>query len=176
MIRKTISFTDLDGNEVTEEFHFHMSVADLAEFMLDKGEDFVEHIKELTAKDDRKGLFQVFKQLLTASVGRRSEDGRKFLKSQETTDDFMSSDAFSEFLLELHETGKAIEFWNGIMPSDLEKKVAKLEAANANDKTEFSLTEMLAMTQAEFDKNFGTDPKKWSGDVMMAAYQRKSAA
>lgn len=40
--------------------------------------------------------------------------------------------------------------------------------------SEFSTEELVSMAQAEFDIRFGTDPKKWEGNVLLAAFRRKN--
>lgn len=40
--------------------------------------------------------------------------------------------------------------------------------------SEFSTEELVSMAQSEFDIRFGTDPKKWEGNVLLAAFQRKN--
>lgn len=125
MLKKTITFKDLDGNDVTEDFYFNLSKAELAELELSRQGGLTAYLATLT-KDSTNGpeIIETFKTLITMTVGRRSEDGRRFIKNQEITDEFLQSDAYSEFFMELITDPDASEtFARGIMPKDLMDKV-----------------------------------------------------
>ena len=121
MIRKVITYTDFDGNEVTEEHYFHLSKSELLELALSEDGDLAAKLKKMVADGDLKKILSTFKDIVAAGYGLRDkEDARKFRKSKETTDEFLDSLAFDELYTELmtSETAAA-EFVNGMVPGDI---------------------------------------------------------
>lgn len=130
MLKKTIKYTDFDGNERTEDFYFHLTEAELSdwEFSIDGG--LSELLKGIINSLDTKKTMDIFKQVIMKSYGKKSEDGRKFIKNEEILADFMSTQAYSDLYMELSsDSTKAAEFINGIIPKSLLDK-AKNTAVN----------------------------------------------
>lgn len=127
MLKKTITYTDFDGNEVTEDFYFHMSKADLVEMELSHKDGLQKKIERIVEAQDGKAIMEEFKNLLLGSYGQKSPDGRRFVKSQELQDEFKSSPAYDVIFMELvTDSDKAAAFVNGIIPTDLGDDVAKM--------------------------------------------------
>ena len=60
------------------------------------------------------------------SYGKRSEDGRKFVKNETVLEDFIDSEPYSEFLWGLiNDPKKAMEFITGLMPADIMEQAKK---------------------------------------------------
>lgn len=126
MIRKTITYTDFDGNERTEDFYFHLTEQELTEWELsvDGGLSGVL-TRIMKSKDDRKTM-ELFKEILIKSYGVKTPDGRGFIKNKEVLDNFKYTQAFSDLYMELATNDKAAaEFVNGILPKDLVKNAEK---------------------------------------------------
>lgn len=129
MFIKTISFEDLEGNPTERTFNFHMNKADLAEYMLGKDNDFPTWFREVIKRNSYAEIIQVFKSLVSASVGRKHEDGISFEKNADFTRQFMQSNAYSVFFEEMMgDTNKMIEFFNGVMPKDIAEEFARRSA------------------------------------------------
>lgn len=126
MYKKTITYTDYNGEKRTETFLFNFSKAELAELQLSTDGGLEVYIKRIVDTKDTKALVKIFKDLLLKSYGVKSDDGRRFIKSDELSTDFSQTEAYSEFFMELATDDKAAaEFINGIMPSDLQQELAK---------------------------------------------------
>jgi hypothetical protein len=125
MIKITMQYKDFDENTRTEDFWFHLSEAEIAEWHLThEGEDLKDYLERIIATTDRKELIKIFKELLVRSIGRRTEDGRRFEKSDDITKDFMQTNAYSDLFMRLAvDAPYAADFFNGIVPKDLLKKV-----------------------------------------------------
>lgn len=124
MIQKTITYTDFDGNERTEDFYFHLTEQELTEWELsvDGGLSGVL-TRIMKSKDDRKTM-ELFKEILMKSYGVKTPDGRGFIKNQEVLDNFKYTQAFSDLYMELATDDKAAaEFINGILPKNLVRNV-----------------------------------------------------
>lgn len=124
MLKKTITYEDLDGNPVTDEFHFFLSKAAIAEMELSEKGGLTDYIKKIVAEEDGKKLVEIFKDLLTRAVGRRSEDGKQFIRNQAIIDEFVQSNAYSELFVELATNAEqAAAFINGIVPKSMNSAV-----------------------------------------------------
>lgn len=120
MFKKTITYRDVDGAPITEDFYFHLSKAEIAEMELSRKGGLSEFLKEIVASDDGKAIISTFKDIVSKSYGVRSEDKKRFIKSQELSDEFMQTDAFSELFIELVTDADASSaFIRGIVPMDL---------------------------------------------------------
>lgn len=127
MLKKTITFNDLDGNPITEDFYFNLSVAEIAELEMGYKDGFSNHLLTIGKGENGDQIMAAFKDLITKTVGRRSEDGRRFIKSQEITDDFLQTDAYSQLFIELlTEPNAGVEFVKAIVPTDLAKKIEEM--------------------------------------------------
>jgi hypothetical protein len=128
VFKRTITYKDLDGNDITDDFYFNLSKAEIAEWKLSFGEqeDLASYIKDIIKNKNTSVIIKLFKDLLGRSVGRRSEDGKRFIKNDDIRDAFMQSDAYSVFFMELVTNANAgVEFIRGVLPSDLANDVDK---------------------------------------------------
>ncbi len=127
MIKKTIEYVDWDGKPQIGVFYFNISAAEMVELeMTHETGSFKQHLEGILKSDNKKQIFQTFKELLRDSVGRR--DGDNFLKSEQISQNFMNSGAYDTFLLQLFgDTNLAVEFFNGVFPKNaqLEEQLRK---------------------------------------------------
>ena len=129
MLKKTITYTDFNGDEVSEDFFFHLSKAELVELELSYKGGLQEAIKRIVAAEDGKAIIGEFKKIILGSYGQRSDDGRRFIKNQTLRDEFESTEAYSTLFMELvTDADKAAEFVRGVIPKDLVEETAKVVA------------------------------------------------
>lgn len=135
MFKIQVNYENFDGEVVQEELYFHMSVRDWMKADKDKESvggygkylDSVlgklpEDEKELGDLQNATKILGVFEDIVRRSYGVRSEDGRKFVKTEETTEDFMDSFAYDAFLDDLLcKEGLAEQFVNSLV-STMKKK------------------------------------------------------
>lgn len=120
MIKKTITYTDFNGNERTETFRFHLSKAELAEMELSAEGGLAETLRRIIDANDSKQLVAIFKDLILRSYGELSPDGRRFVKNDELRNEFKDTQAYSDLFMELATDDKAaVEFVNGIVPAEI---------------------------------------------------------
>ena len=128
MYKKTITYTDYNGVERTEDFYFHLSKAELAEMELSKVGGFNEYIQRIIQADDREEIVKNFKDIILKSYGVKDETGKRFVKSEELATEFSQTEAYSELFMELLlNTDSAIAFINNVVPKEVKEK-AELEA------------------------------------------------
>lgn len=177
MLKKTITFEDLDGGQVTEDFYFHLTKAELAELEVSQRGGFMAHVETITKSEDNAAILAAFKQLVAMTIGERSPDGRRFVKSPEITDNFMQTDAYSELIVEFATNEQAAaDFINGVVPASVRKQIVDHELPTGEKAELFTDEELLSMSDSEFDRVAGTDPKKMSHAHLMIAMQRRNKA
>ena len=123
MLKKTIKYTDYDGNEREEDFYFNLNKAEVTEMELSKQGGLSEYIKRIVAAQDAPSLVELFKELIRKSYGEKSLDGKRFVKSKELTEEFTQTEAYAELFVELASNAEeATKFVNGIMPKNMNIK------------------------------------------------------
>lgn len=134
MYKKTITYTDYNGVERTEDFYFNLSKAELMEMQLSHPGGFEEWINRIIRANDTETLVKVFSDIIGKAYGEKDETGRRFIKSPELTKAFMETEAYSELYMELiTDDGAAANFINSIVPkvvsqSDNKSNVSALQA------------------------------------------------
>ena len=120
MLKKTIKYTDYDGNEREEDFYFNLSKAEITEMELSKEGGMSEYIKKISATQNGPELIKLFKDIIIKSYGEKSLDGKRFIKNKELTEAFIQTEAYSELFIELASNAdEAAKFINGIMPKNM---------------------------------------------------------
>ena len=122
MLKKTVTYVDYNGVERTEDFYFNLSKAEVAEMELSVEGGFSKMLEEIVASKDNVRIVSLFKQMVLKAYGEKSADGRRFVKSEEISQGFAQTEAYSEIFMELAlNTDAAAAFVNGIMPANLDK-------------------------------------------------------
>lgn len=117
MLKKEIKYVDYDGNDRTETFHFNLTKAEIAEMELSVEGGLVKQIEKIVAEQDSKRIIELFKDIILKSYGEKSPDGKRFIKSQELSNAFSQTEAYSELFMELATNPEtAAAFVNGIVP------------------------------------------------------------
>ena len=130
MLKKTITYTDYDGLERTEEFRFNLTKAELMDMELTTVGTFSKLMQKIIDEKDMVRLAKYFKELILKSYGVKSDDGKRFIKSPELSEAFSQTEAYSELYMELlSDSEYAVKFIQQVMPKDLDQSEA-VPAAN----------------------------------------------
>ena len=117
MLKKTITYTDYNGIERTEDFYFNITKAEAIEMEMTTTGGMSAMIEKIISTQDTPALFKLFKDMILKAYGEKSPDGKTFMKSEAISDAFSRTEAYSELLTELvTDADKASEFVNGIIP------------------------------------------------------------
>lgn len=134
MIKKTITYTDYNGNEQKGDFYFNLNKAELMRMEMSINGGLTAKINRIIAAEDMPSIIEIFEELIQKSYGVKTPDGKGFMKRKEDLDAFMATEAYSELFMELAtDSDKAAEFINGIVPADLSKQIAANPAALPNN-------------------------------------------
>lgn len=116
MIKKTITYTDYDGNQRTEDFYFHLSKAELTQLFWSEKGGLEKFIEKLAKEEDVKRVIELVKEVVLMGYGEKSPDGKRFVKNQELRDSFAQTEAFSDLFMELAGDGPGTaDFINGMV-------------------------------------------------------------
>lgn len=129
MLKKTITYTDYNGVNRSEEFYFNLSKAELSEMELSVDGGYAEMAKKIAETQNAPELVKLFKELILKSYGEKSADGRRFMKVDEKGNPlsiaFSQTEAYSELFMELAQDAEAAaNFFKGVIPADLSKQVS----------------------------------------------------
>lgn len=117
MLKKTMTYIDYDGNERTEDFYFNLNKAEILEMELGISGGLENFLQRIIDAKDVPELASIFKKIILKSYGIKSLDGKRFMKSQEYTDEFVQTEAYSDLYTELcTDADKAAAFINAIVP------------------------------------------------------------
>ena len=131
MLKKTITYTDYDGNERTEDFYFNISKAELTELQYSVKGGLKNILEKAVQEKDGPTIMQLSKEIVLKAYGVKSNDGRRFMKSEEITKEFAETDAYVNLFMELATDEKAaIAFAEGVMPKFDEANVTTVAAAH----------------------------------------------
>lgn len=120
MLKKTITYTDYDGIERTEDFYFNLSKAELTEMELSQDGGFVNMLERIVAAKDSKRIIEELKTIVLKSYGEKSLDGRRFIKSEELSKAFSQTEAYNILFMEFFtDPDAAADFVNGIIPEKI---------------------------------------------------------
>lgn len=122
MLKKTITYTDYDGNERTEDFYFNLTKAECMEMELGTAGGMQKMIEKIIAEQDNRKIVEIFKDIILKSYGEKSPDGKRFRKSADISADFASTEAYSELFMELASDAEAAaKFISGVLPENVQE-------------------------------------------------------
>lgn len=128
MVKKTVTYTDYNGVERTEDFFFNLTEAEASEMELSVDGGLSSMIEGIVKAKNVPAVVKIFKELLLKSYGEKSSDGRRFIKSPELSTAFSQTEAYSILFMELGtDPEKAAAFFNAIMPQSIREKAAEAE-------------------------------------------------
>ena len=115
MYKKTIKYVDFNGVEREEDFYFHLTNAELIKLEFGENGGLEATIREISETEDSARVMDLFERIVKMSYGKRPGDGHKFIKRHEFVEEFISSEAYSNMLMEMLANPTLMsEFINGI--------------------------------------------------------------
>ena len=201
MLTKTVTYEDLNDETVTETLYFNINKLEILEMDIEHGGDLEGVLKRLVESKDNREIYALFKNILVSAYGIKSDDGRRFIKSEEIRKDFESSPALPEIIFDFvknpEEAGLFIE---KCLPQKLIREAKAEQAKNGpatatpsptseqsveivtgevveikKTYTDFTTEQLMAMDEKQFFDVLGeTNPMKMNKDQMALAYQYKN--
>ena len=124
MLKKTITYTDYDGMERTEDFWFNLSKTELTKLDAELPGGVLGVLRKIIDKKDRKALVDFIETLILRSYGEKTLDGKRFVKTPEMAEEFMQTPAYDElFMSILSDTDSQTSCINGVIPQSMAKEI-----------------------------------------------------
>ena len=128
MLKKTITYTDYDGMERTEDFWFNLSKTELTKLDAELPGGVLGVLRKIIDKKDRKALVDFIETLILRSYGEKTLDGKRFVKTPEMAEEFMQTPAYDElFMSVLSDTDSQTSFINGVIPQSMAKEIEQTD-------------------------------------------------
>ena len=168
MIKKTITYTDFDGNTVNEDFYFNLTKAELIELEV-PGEDGLalsDRIRIIQDTSNGKAVLAQLKEIIGAAYGVRTQDGKGFYKDPQQTRTFFHSEAWSVLFMEMLQSAEyAAQFIQSLVPSDLAEQVKNDTPKTPSDKPNQSRIEELKARQEEIRRQLEAESQAQTRNV-----------
>lgn len=167
MLKKTISYTDFNGDEVKEDCFFHLSKAELIELEVSHEGGLSDAMTKVIEANDGQTIIGEFKKIILMAYGKKSPDGKRFIKNQKLREEFESSEAYSTLFVELvTDADAASDFVNGIVPPDLAEEASKI-AAQAETEEKLPTVTLTDLMEMPIDSMEATKRKIASGEMIL---------
>jgi hypothetical protein len=133
MHKRTITYEDFNGVMQTEIAYFNMTKAELVELQFSIDGGFKEWIEEIGRAEKNSEIIPVFKRVISNAYGKKSADGKTFVKlTQNEADAFYQTAAYAALFMELIvDADKLGEFMNDIVPANLAAEAESIANAEA---------------------------------------------
>ena len=93
MLKKTIPYVDYNGNKREEDFYFNLTETELAEMQMEVTGGLTTMLQAIIEAQDIPTIAKLFKEIVLKSYGKKSPDGRQFIKSEELSREFSQTEA-----------------------------------------------------------------------------------
>lgn len=124
MLKKTITYTDYNGNSRTEDFWFNLNKTELIELGLSKNGGLDAMIQRIIKEQNAPEIIKILKEILFKAYGEKSDDGKYFRKSEELSTNFSQTEAYNELFMDIFSSPEtAVAFFKGLLPLDLQKDI-----------------------------------------------------
>lgn len=102
MLKKTITYVDMNGDERTEDFYFHMFAHEVTRLQAKLGyDDLTEGVKAIVKNASLSDVLSLIEDIILGSYGIKTPDGRGFIKPAAEKEKFEYSQAYAELFEEL---------------------------------------------------------------------------
>lgn len=117
MLKKTITYTDYNGTERTEDFYFNLNKSEVIEMEYGRAGGLTAFLKNILEQKDQPAIMRFVKELILKSYGKKSDDGKRFIKSTELSNEFLQTEAYTNLFLELMtDANNSVSFVKAILP------------------------------------------------------------
>ena len=119
MLKKTMTFTDYEGNERTEDHYFNLTRSECLKMEMSTNGGITKLITKLIQTQNMPEVMKIFENFLAQSYGEKSLDGRQFVKSPELFTAFSQTPAYDQLFFTLcTDADEASKFINAIIPNE----------------------------------------------------------
>ena len=126
MFKEHFEYEDYNGVKREEDHYFNLSQPEIVKLNFSSAGGLKETVLRLTQEQNGGKIIELFERIIQMSIGRKSEDGRRFEKSPEIIDDFVSTPMYPMLYMRLATDAEyATKFINAIVPKEVSEAAAK---------------------------------------------------
>jgi hypothetical protein len=127
MLKREIEYEDFNGVKTTDVFYFNISKPELIELEVEYEQGFGKLLEDIVEAKNNKELVKQFKAIVLMAYGQKSEDGKRFIKSDQLREEFSQTAAYNALFMELAtDDNAAVVFLQSVLPKDM---VGDIDAA-----------------------------------------------
>lgn len=120
MLKREIKYEDWDGVQTSDVFYFNISKPELIDMEVEHKGGLAVYLEKIIEAKDHKELVNQLKEIVLKAYGVRSDDGKRFIKTDEIREEFSQTAAYPALFMELASDDRAaIIFLRGVMPQDM---------------------------------------------------------
>ena len=124
MLKRPVTYTDFNGDKVTEDLYFNLSRVDLMDMEFAAEGGMVAFLTGLMERQNPQEMYTELKRWILTGYGVKSEDGKRFMKSDQIRADFECSAAYDQVFIDLTQSEDEImQFFLSIIPPEFAKQV-----------------------------------------------------
>jgi hypothetical protein len=128
MFKHDITYENFNGETVTESFYFNLTSSEILELNASYDGGLGSFIQRIIDTTDQRSLIAEMKKLILLSYGVKSDDGKRFIKSDQLREEFAQTAAYDTLFMDLATNdNSATTFIKGIVPRDIQKEIEKAE-------------------------------------------------
>lgn len=136
MYKKSITCTNFNGVETTEDYYFNLTESEILEMQLGTAGGLDQQLSRIVAGLELPELVKFFKDFVLKSYGIKSPDGKRFIKNDEIREAFSQTNAYNKLFMELaFDDVAAAEFINGVIPKEVSDKMSKIGTSSSVELT-----------------------------------------
>lgn len=134
MFKKTITFTNYEGEKESKVYYFNLNKFEWLELEAYTKGGLIQNLSSAIEANNAKKTIDILKRIILRAYGEKNEETGAFEKDDDRAIRFSKTEAFSELFYELaYNDGKAKEFFLGLIPAELrDKAAAELAALEKN--------------------------------------------
>ena len=118
MLKKTVTYIDYNGVETTEDCYFNLNIAEVKELQWGVKGGYVAMLQGIIDTNDGPAIMKTLKEFILKCYGKKSPDGKHFMKDEKISHEFYCSPAYAIIFDEISSSDEAARaFINGVLPS-----------------------------------------------------------
>lgn len=134
MLKKTITFTNYEGEKESKVYYFNLNKFEWLELEAYTKGGLIQNLSSAIEANNAKKTIDILKRIILRAYGEKNEETGAFEKDDDRAIRFSKTEAFSELFYELaYNDVKSKEFFLGLIPAELrDKAAAELAALEKN--------------------------------------------
>lgn len=129
MYKYTCAYKDYNNVDRNESFYFDLSPAELTLMNLTEVGGLKQKLEKMLETQDFPAIIKMFTMIVHKAYGEKSEDGRRFIKSEDLVTAFEQTPAYSQLFMDLlNKPSFCREFTAGVLPAEYRPSDEEVDA------------------------------------------------